>query len=83
MAASVSSSEGRRGASGVGSTGGGARRGGGAGGRKERGLDGWAPPVSERGEGEMGARGWALSGPAWPARVRVFQFIFSLFYLKI
>jgi hypothetical protein len=89
MAASVSSSEGRRGACGVGSAGGttwrrvrrdsGRAHGDGAGGRKERGPDGWAAPVSKRGEGEMGARGWALSGLVWSARVRGFQFISFLF----
>jgi hypothetical protein len=53
---------------------------------KERGPDGWAPSVGEReGRGDGGAR-LGLSGPFWPARVRVFFFFFFfsfLFYLKI
>jgi hypothetical protein len=59
----------------------GSRRGQGEG--EERGHE-WAPLVSERGGGEMGAHRWALSGPVWPIRDRVFPFfLFFLFCLKI
>jgi hypothetical protein len=65
---------------GCGRRGTGARRGGAAR-EKERGPDGWAPPVGEReGRGDGGAR-LGLSGPVWLTMFRVFFFSF-LFYLK-
>jgi hypothetical protein len=62
-----------------------ARRGG-AGGRKERGPDGWAPPVSERGEGggEWGRAAGSLVGRFGGLGLGFFNLFFSfLFYLKI
>jgi hypothetical protein len=54
---------------------------GGTGGRRR--PRSWGGPTRQRKEG-LGVRGWALSGPVWPSRVKVFSFFsfLFLFYIK-